>query len=117
MSAVLFPAPDMCHADLKRRPITCSSGCKSLNTPKLKRHSWLQGRKVVVVCNPKPRKMRGIASNGMLLCASNEEHTEVEPLSPPEDAAPGQRIHFGQEGASQPEPMTPNQVSILPPTL
>ena len=67
----------------------------------------------MVVCNLKPRKMRGISSNGMLLCASNEEHTQVEPLSPPEAAQPGQRIHFGEHGTSQPEPMSPNQVHVF----
>lgn len=71
----------------------------------------LEGRSVVVVCNLKPRKMRGIVSDGMLLCASNAEHTQVEPLLPPEGAQPGQRIHFGEgDGSDQPDPMTPNQV-------
>lgn len=64
-----------------------------------------------MVCNLKPRKMRGIVSDGMLLCASNAEHTQVEPLLPPEGAQPGQRIHFGEgDGSDQPDPMTPNQV-------
>lgn len=32
------------------------------------------------MCNLKPVKMRGIESQGMLMCASNDEHTVVEPL-------------------------------------
>jgi methionine--tRNA ligase beta chain len=32
---------------------------------------------VVVLCNLKPRPLKGITSFGMLLCASNEEHSKV----------------------------------------
>ena len=70
----------------------------------------VQDRLVIVLCNLKPRKMRGVASNGMLLCASNEAHDHVETLSPPSDAQPGERIFFGDGGAVQSEPMSPNQV-------
>lgn len=52
---------------------------------------------VVVLANLKPRNMRKIKSFGMVMAASNEEHTQVEPISPPEAAAPGERIFF--EGA------------------
>lgn len=69
----------------------------------------MQGMRVIVLANLKARNMRGIKSHGMLLAASNEEHTEVEPLSPPEGAAPGERVWFG--GArEQPAPAEPNQV-------
>jgi tRNA-binding EMAP/Myf-like protein len=37
----------------------------------------LKGRDVVVLCNLKPRAMRGVTSFGMLLCASDAEHTKV----------------------------------------
>lgn len=37
----------------------------------------LKGRDVIVLCNLKPRAMRGVTSHGMLLCASNEDHTVV----------------------------------------
>lgn len=47
------------------------------------------------------RNMRGIKSHGMLLAASNEEHTEVEPLAPPEGAAVGERVWFGEANAQQ----------------
>lgn len=43
---------------------------------------------VVVLCNLKPRNMRGIKSFGMLLCASDEAHENVEPLLPPEVSMP-----------------------------
>lgn len=52
------------------------------------------GRSVVVLCNLKPRAMRGVTSKGMLLCASNEDHTEVDPLAAPEDAPLGDLITF-----------------------
>ena len=49
-----------------------------------------------------------------LLCASDAAHENVEPLVPPEGARIGERIHFGEAGASQPEPATPNQVRTAP---
>lgn len=64
---------------------------------------------MVIIANLKPRNMRGVKSNGMVLCASNAEHTEVEPLAPPEGAAVGERVWFG-EAAEQGEPAKPNQV-------
>ena len=68
----------------------------------------MQDRPVVVLCNLKPRNMRGIKSNGMLLCASNDAHDVVEPLVPPEGAEPGARIVVGEGEAD--EPASPNQV-------
>lgn len=69
----------------------------------------MQDRPVIIIANLKPRNMRGIKSHGMVLCASNEEHTEVEPLAPPEGAPVGERCWFGEE-AEQGEPAKPNQV-------
>ncbi|WZN59172.1 methionine--tRNA ligase [Chloropicon roscoffensis] len=54
----------------------------------------MQDRNVVVVLNLKPAKMRGIMSNGMVLCASNEEHTKVDPLRPPAGAPLGEKVQF-----------------------
>jgi aminoacyl tRNA synthase complex-interacting multifunctional protein 1 len=70
----------------------------------------LEGRSVVILANLKPRNMRGIKSNGMLLCASNADHTVVEPLSPPEGAVVGERVFFGEDGAEQPDAALPNQL-------
>jgi len=62
---------------------------------------------VLVVCNLKPAKMAGFESAGMVLCASNAEHTEVELLEVPEGAAIGERVFIqGLTG----EPLQPNQV-------
>lgn len=56
----------------------------------------MQGRPVIVLCNLKPRNMRGIKSAGMLLAASDAGHEVVEPLSPPPGAAPGSRVWWGE---------------------
>ena len=70
-----------------------------------------QGRPVMVLCNLKARNMRGIKSDGMLLCASNDTHEIVEPLMPPKDSVTGERVAYGDdETATQPEPETPNKV-------
>jgi hypothetical protein len=66
----------------------------------------MQGRPVIVLCNLKPRNMRGIKSSGMLLAASNVEHTAVEPLAPPQGAAPGSRVWFGQHNEQVRVPVT-----------
>ena len=41
----------------------------------------LIGKKVVLFANLKPRKIRGIESNGMLLCAANDEKGELKLLT------------------------------------
>eukprot|EP01025_Chloroclados_australasicus_P038023 TRINITY_DN3892_c1_g2_i1.p1 TRINITY_DN3892_c1_g2~~TRINITY_DN3892_c1_g2_i1.p1 ORF type:complete len:228 (-),score=21.85 TRINITY_DN3892_c1_g2_i1:270-953(-) len=64
-------------------------------------------RRVVIIANLKARNMRGIKSHGMVLCASDEAHENVEPLMPPEGAEIGERIFF-EEG--QPKPETENRV-------
>jgi len=62
----------------------------------------MQGRKVVVVCNLKPVKMRGIKSAAMVLAASprlkegEEDHHggPVELVDPPTDSKAGERVFF-----------------------
>ena len=68
----------------------------------------VEGRLVCVMCNMKERKLAGYPSNGMLLCASTEDHSKGALIDPPADAVVGERIVF--EGI-QDEPATPNQVS------
>merc|ERR1712071_642798 len=53
--------------------------------------SDLIGRRVLVVCNLKERKLAGFPSHGMVLCSSNEEHTEVKIISAPPDAQIGEK--------------------------
>lgn len=69
----------------------------------------LEGRRVVVLCNLKARKLVGFPSHGMVLCASNADHTAVECMEPPADAAIGQRIMF--EGFTEGEPEPENKIA------
>jgi len=65
----------------------------------------IEGRLVLVLCNLKTRKMVGFPSHGMVLCASNADHTEVKFVSPPVDAKVGERVTVpgisfeGEDGA------------------
>lgn len=74
----------------------------------------MQGKKVIVLSNLKPRNMRGVKSCGMLMAASDSKHENVELLFPPEEANPGERIWFGSEDEkdNQPEAAKPNQAII-----
>lgn len=47
----------------------------------------MQNRLVVVMCNLKPAKMRGVESRAMVMCASSEEKVEIMEVSP--DSKPG----------------------------
>ena len=66
----------------------------------------MQGRKVVVVCNLKPVKMRGVKSCAMVLAASprlkegEEDHHAgpVELVTPPSEAKAGERVFFEEIG-------------------
>ncbi|CAM9423951.1 unnamed protein product [Ectocarpus sp. 4 AP-2014] len=67
----------------------------------------MQGRRVIVLANLKPRNIGGFKSNGMVLCASSEDHSVVKIVEPPPGAAIGARVTVsGTEG----EPATPAQV-------
>lgn len=52
----------------------------------------LVGRNIIVVANLAPRMMRGLESNGMLLAASNADHTRVILLTPEADIEPGSSV-------------------------
>ena len=54
----------------------------------------MQQRYIVVVANLKPVKMRGIVSNGMVLCASNADDGVVEFVNVPEGSKAGDKIFF-----------------------
>ncbi|XP_010253071.1 PREDICTED: probable methionine--tRNA ligase isoform X2 [Nelumbo nucifera] len=59
----------------------------------------LINRRVVLITNVKPGKLRDVMSAGLVLCASNQDHTVVEPLIPPEGAKIGERVLFsGHDG-------------------
>mmetsp|Transcript_10661 Transcript_10661/g.16176 ORF Transcript_10661/g.16176 Transcript_10661/m.16176 type:complete len:475 (-) Transcript_10661:206-1630(-) len=54
----------------------------------------MQDRIVMVLCNLKKRNLAGVPSHGMVLCASNADHTAVEFVVPPEGAKIGERVEF-----------------------
>ncbi|KAI1881288.1 hypothetical protein JX265_000114 [Neoarthrinium moseri] len=83
----------------------CRTVCSGLNG--LVPLEEMQGRKVVVVANLKPVKMRGIKSCAMVLAASpklkegevDDHKGPVELASPPADSKAGERVYFeGWEG-------------------
>ena len=64
----------------------------------------LLNKHVLVLCNLKARNLLGFPSHGMVLCASNADHTAVELVVPPEGAALGERVTFeGYIGEPEPE--------------
>jgi len=52
----------------------------------------MEDRLCLVLCNLKARKLVGFPSHGMVLCASNSDHTEVRLVAPPVDAVVGERV-------------------------
>lgn len=51
----------------------------------------MRNRLLVVMCNLKPAKMRGVLSEGMVMCASSP--AKVELICPPASAVPGDLVH------------------------
>ena len=88
-------------------PRQIASGLKPFMNPE-----DLEGRKVLVLCNLKARKLVGFPSHGMVLCASNADHTEVKLVAPPVDAKIGERVTIpdfnfeGEEG----QPFAENKI-------
>jgi methionyl-tRNA synthetase len=52
----------------------------------------LKGKKIIYLQNLKPRMMKGIESQGMLLAASTKNHEKVILISPESDIENGSRI-------------------------
>lgn len=71
--------------------------------------SELENQRVIVLANLKGRNMVGFKSTGMVMCSSNEDHTEVKLVHPPADAKVGERVSF--EGLEGDEPLAPGQVA------
>lgn len=49
------------------------------------------GKKVMVICNLKPAKLAGVLSEGMLLCAQNEDGN-LALMTPEKDMPAGAKI-------------------------
>ncbi|GMI03281.1 hypothetical protein TrVE_jg4106 [Triparma verrucosa] len=52
----------------------------------------MEGKMVMVLCNLKKRNLVGFPSHGMVMCASNSDHTSVELVLPPPSSELGERI-------------------------
>ena len=86
----------------EEQPRQIGSGIRAFHT-----FDEMQGHRVCVLCNLKPRKLGGFPSNGMLLCACTADHSMGALIEPPEGAKVGERVTFaGYEG----EAATPAQV-------
>ena len=82
----------------------------------------LGGKKVCVLCNLKPVKMRGVMSNGMVLAAvrpgnpalegrAGEERVEV--VSPPDNARLGELLHLVADAPAAVEGTSPNAAASV----
>ena len=54
----------------------------------------MEGARVVVLCNVKPGNMRDERSEAMVMCASNDDHTKVDFVVPPEGVPNGEKVTF-----------------------
>ncbi|GFQ66316.1 aminoacyl tRNA synthase complex-interacting multifunctional protein 1 [Trichonephila clavata] len=70
----------------------------------------MQNRLVVVLCNLKPAKMRGVTSEAMVMCASTPDKVEI--LTPPPNAVPGDRV-VCDEYPGEPDTLLPPKKKIF----
>jgi len=54
----------------------------------------VKGKDVVVICNLKARKLAGMESAGMVLCAHDADRKELAFVVPPKGSKPGERLTF-----------------------
>lgn len=52
----------------------------------------IEGRKIIIIANLEPRKMKGVESQGMLLAAGNPNDSEIAFLTPEKDVPNGMKI-------------------------
>ena len=67
----------------------------------------MTGARVLCLCNVKKGPLREQMSEGMVMCASNEDHTVVDFVQPPEGAVNGEKVSF--------EGFTGDPVEVLAP--
>jgi len=67
----------------------------------------IQGKVAVFLCNLKPAKMRGILSEGMIMCASSPEKVEI--LQVPDGAEIGDRVVCEGYGGEPDEQLNPKK--------
>ncbi len=76
------------NLDLGYERRTIVSGIREFYEP-----ADLVGRDIIVICNLKPAKLRGVQSNGMLLAAESPDGKELALLTLDRPITPGSRIH------------------------
>lgn len=74
-----------------------------------KTESQMTGARVLVLCNVKKGPLRDEMSEGMVMCASNEEHTSVDFVVPPEGAKNGERVTFAGFAGEPVETLVPKK--------
>jgi len=89
-------------------PRTICSGLRAFY-PTAEEVCPIGGRPVVIVANLKTKKLGGLPSQGMVLCASSPAHDVVKFVDPPKGAKPGDRVTF--QGLPVIEPATPAQIA------
>jgi methionyl-tRNA synthetase len=52
----------------------------------------LENKRCIVFCNLEPKKLRGIESQGMILAAVNDDHSEVKIIQPDGEIELGSKI-------------------------
>jgi len=52
----------------------------------------LKNKKIIIIANLAPRKLRGIESQGMLLAATSSDKKTVSLISPDQNIAPGSKV-------------------------
>lgn len=75
--------------------LTIDMGEERLIVAGIKQHyskEELVGKRIAVVANLEPRKLRGIMSHGMLLAASNDDKSSVVLLTPDKAVPNGSKI-------------------------
>lgn len=88
--AEAHPAADkllVLHVDLGSEQRQIVAGIRGHYEPEA-----LVDRQIIVVANLAPRKMRGLESQGMLLAASTEDHSQIILLTTEREIAPGSRV-------------------------
>ncbi|KAL8539399.1 hypothetical protein ACS0TY_001139 [Phlomoides rotata] len=72
----------------------------------------LTNRRVVLITNVKPGKLRDVMSEGLVLCASNKDHTVVEPLIAPDGAKLGECVTFSGIDGKPEEVLNPKKKQL-----
>ncbi|XP_073035953.1 probable methionine--tRNA ligase [Primulina eburnea] len=72
----------------------------------------LKNRRVVLITNVKPGKLRDVMSEGLVLCASNHDHSIVEPLIAPDEAKIGECVTFSGHVGRPEEILNPKKKQL-----